>query len=458
MHSEVNTTPPGHLSRLRYYRRILSLGFPILIGQLGMIAVGFADNSMLGHYHTNALASASFVNNLFNIPILMSMGFTFGLTPLIGALFSRKSNDEIGRTLRAALRLNVAFALLLTLVMLIIYFNLEHLGQPEVLLPSIRSYYLIYLAGLLPIALFQVFAQCAYAVNATRMPMWIILSANALNVLGNWLLISGHLGCPEMGLNGAGLATLGARWICPVAIFIVFMTSRRYRPYRAAFFHPQVTKSTYRTIFKTSIPVSLQMGMETGSFSIAAVMAGWLHNPANLAAFQIIVIVGTLGFCIYYSMGAAVSVLVANAAGENDCRKMRSVAMAGYHVILFLATISSLVFYLWGKPLIGIFTSDPEVQTLTAALIVPLLLYQLGDATQINFSSALRGTSNVMPMLLTAFIAYIVVGLPATYIFCFTFGWQLYGIVLSFSVSLFTAGALFLFFFYKTTKRLYGID
>ena len=89
----------------------------------------------------------------------------------------------------------------------------------------------------------------------------------------------------------------------------------------------------------------------------------------------------------------------------------------------------------------------------TVALLVPLLIYQYGDATQINFANALRGTSHVMPMIWIAFISYIVVGLPATYLLGFTAGLGTYGIVLSFSVSLFLAAALFLYFFLRCTRK-----
>lgn len=75
------------------------LGLPILVGQLGMIAVGFADNIMVGQHSTEELAAASFVNNLFNVIIFLCMGFTYGLTPLIGALAAGDNRRDIGRTL-----------------------------------------------------------------------------------------------------------------------------------------------------------------------------------------------------------------------------------------------------------------------------------------------------------------------------------------------------------------------
>ena len=95
------------------YIQLIKLGLPILIGQVGMIIVGFADTIMVGQYSTEALASASFVNNVFNVANLACIGFTYGLTPLIGALFTQKRYDTIGAMVRNGVFLNTMFALLL---------------------------------------------------------------------------------------------------------------------------------------------------------------------------------------------------------------------------------------------------------------------------------------------------------------------------------------------------------
>ena len=206
-----------------------------------------------------------------------------------------------------------------------------------------------------------------------------------------------------------------------------------------------------RKIWRISIPISMQMTFESGSFTMAAVMTGWI-SAIDLAAFQVIVIIGTLGFCIYYSVGSAVTILVSNEAGRDDRKAMRRVAWSGYHVLLLLMAISSAIFIFFGRDMMKAFTDDPAVLALTSSLIFPLVLYQAGDATQINFAGALRGTSKVMPMLWIAFFSYIVVGVPATYALGFPAGLGSYGIILSFSVSLFIAAALFLTFFLKATR------
>ncbi|MDE7470144.1 MAG: MATE family efflux transporter [Paramuribaculum sp.] len=437
--------------RFEGYVKIIKLGLPILIGQLGMIVVGFADTTMVGRYSTDALASASFVNNLFNVAIITTMGFSYGLTPLMGALFSNKRYRKIGEMLRNGVVVNVVFTLVMMAGMTAVYFNLERLRQPEELLPLIRPYYLIYLAGMLPIAVFNVFGQWSYSIRRTKMPMWITLASNVINIAGNWMLIYGHCGFPELGLTGAGLSTLVARLFLPIAIVTVFLTGRDYRSYREGFMQGRLSSGMLGQIWRTSWPVSMQMAFETGSFSGAGVMAGWLGS-VSLAAYQIFIIIGTLGFCVYYSMGSAVSVLVANAAGQGDRQKMRVTAARGYRIILMLAAMSSTVFFLFADKIIGIFTTDEVVESAAIALIIPLIVYQLGDATQINYANALRGSAKVMPMIWIAFVSYVVVGLPATYIMAFPMGMGTPGIVYSFSVSLFLAAGLFYYFFRRATR------
>lgn len=440
------------MTRWSVYGKILWLGFPILIGQVGTIVVAFADTIMVGRYSTEALASASFVNNLFNVIVFASLGFAYGLTPLAGALFGRGQRREIGGLMRSAVMVNVAFALLLILTMTAIYLNLDRLGQPEELLPLIHPYYLSVLAGLVPLALFNIFSQWSYAINRSKMPMWIILTGNLLNILGNYLLIYGHWGFPEMGLLGAGISTLVARLFCCIVLIAFFFLSPRFAEYRRGFLDAKTSRSGSVQIISTSLPVSFQMIFESGSFTMAAIMAGWI-DKISLASFQVIVILGTLGFCIYYSIGAAVSVLVANAAGRHDRLQMRRTGFAGYRIMLCLATISSLTFIFAGPSVMHLFTEDPQVIALSLSLIVPLVLYQYGDATQITFANALRGTSNVLPMVWISFVSYMVIGVPATWILGFPLRLELYGIVLSFSVSLFIAAALFLYYFLRTTRQ-----
>ena len=123
-----------------HYRALLSLGLPIVIGQIGVIVLGFADTLMIGHHSTTELAAASFVNNMFNLAIIFSTGFAYGLTPVVGSLFGRHKVSEVGRTLKNSLAANTVLAAIVCLVMTILYLNLDRMGQPDELIPHMRPY------------------------------------------------------------------------------------------------------------------------------------------------------------------------------------------------------------------------------------------------------------------------------------------------------------------------------
>lgn len=433
------------------YSSILRLGFPIIISQAGTIVVSFADTSMVGNYSTEALAAASFVNNLFNSALFTLMGFSYGLTPLVATLFGRSKHTDIGALVRNALWVNALCGIVVIAVMGLIFMLLPYMGQPPELLPFIRPYYLIVLTSLIPLTLFGVFAQWSYGITCSKLPMWIIIGSNVLNIIGNYLLIYGHWGLPEMGLNGAGVSTLIARTVCCAVLIWAFFSMRSYRAYREGFTHSNLTHTMSHKVYSTSWPVAGQMLFESGSFTIAAVICGTL-GTLELASYQVTVCMGQLGFCIYYGLGTAVSVMVANSA-ESPMR-MRRVAFAGYRIMIITATLSSAIFIVGGTTIIHLFTSDTAVVAMSLTLITPLVLYQYADATQITFANALRGTSNVRPMVWISLVSYIIIGAPVTYIMAHPLGLGIEGVIYSFSVSLLCAALLFVHYFRRSTYSL----
>ena len=187
----------------QHYKALLLLGLPIVVGQLGVIVLGFADTLMIGHHSTEELGAASFVNNLFTLCIIFSTGFSYGLTPVVGGFYGNRRFAEAGQALRCSLVANVLVALLLTLVMAVLYFNVERLGQPGELLPLIKPYYLVLLASLVFVMLFNGFKQFTDGITDTKTAMWILLGGNALNIVGNYTYQW------KAGLSGDGTAWCG---------------------------------------------------------------------------------------------------------------------------------------------------------------------------------------------------------------------------------------------------------
>lgn len=425
---------------------------PVMATQLGVITVAFADTAMVGAYGVDELAAAAFVNSMFMVPVVMQIGFASGITPLVGALFGRNDAEGAGRTLRAGLQVNAFISLGLTLVMGLLYFFLDRFGQPQELLPLIREYYLIILASLFPMAIFNCSQQTANAVNDTATPMWIILGANLLNILGNFVLIYGKCGFPELGLNGAGISTLLARWISAIAILLVFAMTNRYRPYFKGAIDSHKVGDVRLQVWHISWPMMIQSGVECGLWTLGAVVTGWF-GKIQLAAYQVINTISQLGFMTFMSFGIAVSIRAANYTGMGDMTAVRRVTVAGLHLNMILAAIASLVFLQWGDELTCFFSPDKKVLESAHLLLLPLVIYQFGDAIQLTFANGLRGTGNAKPFLWVALIAYILIGVPAMFWLAVGLGKGNVGVYYSFSFALFSAAILLYLFFRKTVYK-----
>lgn len=437
-----------------HYRALLTLGIPIVIGQIGVIILGFADTLMIGHHSTTELAAASFVNNMFNLAIIFSTGFSYGLTPVVGSLFGQGKSHAVGKALKSNLAANTMLAFIVCLVMGILYLNVGNLGQPEELLPYIRPYFLVLLASLPFVLWFNGFKQFTDGITDTKVSMWILLSGNILNIIGNYLLIYGKLGMPEMGLTGAGVSTLISRILMVIAYLVLFFGTSRYRVFREGFKRNALDKAEFKLLNKLGWPIAGQMGMETASFSLSAIMVGWLGSTA-LATYQIMIAVSQVCFMMYYGMGAAVSVRISNFYGQNNLVSVRKTANIGFHIILAMIVCTSIPIFLLRHQIGGWFTNDQAVSLMVAQVIIPFLLYQFGDGLQINFANALRGIADVRPMLLFSFIAYFVISLPASYLFGFVCDWGIIGIWMAFPFGLTSAGIMYyLRFRYKTRKEL----
>ena len=439
-----------------HYRELLVLGIPIIIGQLGTIVLGFADTLMIGHHSTEELAAAGLVNNIFGLVLIAYMGFSYGLTPVVGRLYGMGQNEAVGGKVKNSLVANGVVGLLFTAVMTFLYFNLEHIGQPDELLSLIRPYFLVNLASILFVGLFNTLKQFFDGIAQTKVAMWTMVGGNLLNILFNWLLIYGVGGFPEMGLLGAGIATLGSRVFMALVLVGVMLSCRRYKTYRHHFLSYPINKVDFIEMNRLGWPVALQLGMESAAFSLSCVMAGWL-GTIPLAAHQVMITISQLFYLILSGLAAAMAIRVSHFVGQRDFAAVKANAMDGFRLNLFISFVLSIPILLFRNHIGGLFSENIEVQLYVSGLILILALYQFGDGMQYAFANALRGIACVQPMVTYAFIAYFVVSLPLGYTLGFICDLGIYGIWTAFPFGLTIAGFLYYIRFKKELNKMsYG--
>lgn len=438
-------------------KALIALGIPIIIGQLGTIAQAFADTIMVGQYGTPELSASGFVNNVFNLAIYFLLGFSYGTTPVVGANFGRKQYDICSRSLKESLLSNLSACMLIMLLMFTLYLNLNLLRQPEELMPLIRPYYLQILLSLPFLSAFNSLKQFCDGVGDTKNPMYIMLVGNVLNIIGNYLLIYGFsipmtgIEVDAMGLNGAGIATLLSRVLMLIMLWVVVRKNSRYNIFRPGFSIP-VTKKGFLHISKLGMPISIQMSLESASFNITAVMMGWLGTTA-LASHQVMCTIGTLCFLFYYGIGAAAAVRISHFRGRGEYGEVRRIAFTAYGMAIVAAIILTTSIVLVFRPLCYCFTTSSEVVGVCVTLMLPFIIYQLGDTTQVLFANSLRAIEDVKPLMWYAAIAYLLVSVPVSYLFAFKLGFGAQGIWFGFPFGLTTAGILFLQRFIRKTRQ-----
>lgn len=439
-----------------HYKQLLIIGIPIIIGQLGTIVLGFADTLMIGHHSTRELAAAGLVNNIFGLVLLFYLGFSYGLTPVVGKLFGMERHTEIGEKVKNSLVANMLIGVMLVSIMTVLYFNLSRIGQPEELLGLIRPYFLVNLVSVLFVGVFNTLKQLFDGIGRTKVAMWTMIGGNCLNILFNWLLIYGVGGFPELGLLGAGLSTMGARIVMAVALVVVLVSRKEFRPYLTSLFTGKVNRADFNEMNRLGWPVAMQLGMETAAFSLSCVMVGWL-GTLPLAAHQVTITISQLFYLTIFGMASAMSIRISHFAGQNDNDGILANSRDGFRLVLMCSLLLTLPILAFRNHIGALFTSSVEVQQTVATLIIVLVVYQFGDGMQYTFANALRGIACVRPLVPCAFIAYFVISLPLGYALGFVAKLGILGVWLAFPVGLTVAGVLYWQRFRKEMKKRQGI-
>lgn len=443
------------------YKALFRLGWPIAIGQIGLTFQNLADNIMVGQHSTQELAAVGFVNSMFVLTFLLTLGFSLGSVSQIGALYSQDNKPRIVEVFKSSIVVCVLQCLLMCLVLGGIYFALPYMGQPEELLPLMRPYLIIQLCTLPIMAVSNAFKQFTDSINDTSVAMIITVIGNVWNIAWNWILIFGHCGFPEMGIVGAGLATASSRVLITLLFVAVFFLRPKYKQYVALWREHKANSCDIGLLNRLGWPIAIQMGAEVASFTIVTIFLGWMGTNV-LAANQVMISITNFIFMFYVGISSAVSIRVSNHNGLGNIVGVRHAAFAGLQMIFVVGGLLCVIMFTMRHDISMFFTDSEEVASIVAVLFYPLVLYQVGDGTQVIFANALRGLGAVKKLMKYSFICYVLLSLPLSYLMGVTLEWGALGVWMAFPISLSVAGFLYARHFLRYTQHLatqtIGID
>jgi MATE family multidrug resistance protein len=435
----------------KYYWTNIKLAIPVAIGQLGHVMLGVIDSIMVGQLGTVPLAAASLVNSLFILILILGIGMSLAITPLVAYAQGAGKSEECGIILRQALLINIVFSIVLSALVLITAELIHFLDQPDQVVFEAKSYFQILSISILPFMIFQTYRQFIDGLSDTKPAMYVAISANIINVIGNWIFIYGNLGVQAMGLDGAGISTFLTRVFMAASIMLFVINSKKFKEFDPSLKFRKINFPVIRKIVKLGIPTGFQYFFEVAAFSFSAVMIGWIGS-IELAAHQIAISLASITYMISLGISAAATIKVGNFYGKRQTDEVVKSGKASLIIVSLVMGFFGICFIILKDLLPSFYISEISVISTASTLLIVAAFFQISDGLQAVGLGILRGILDVkIPMIIT-FIIYWMVGIPIGYLLGFVFEMGVAGIWLGLLLGLTLAAIIFTLRFYRLVK------
>jgi MATE family multidrug resistance protein len=415
----------------------LRMGVPLALAELGWMAMGVVDIVMAGRLGAAAMGAGSLGPMLFYPIAICGTGLLLGMDTLAAQAFGAGKPEDARRALANGCWLGIVLTPLVALAILglIPLLRTAHV-QPRVL--ELCGPYLKALVwGLPPLLFYAAFRRYLQAVNVVKPVTFALVSANLVNLGGNWALMFGHWGAPAMGLEGSGWSTSIARgYMAAVLLATVWWHERG-----AARFPWRPQWTLVRRLVTLGLPAALQILFEGAVFGLVTVLAARL-DEASLAAHSLAINVVSTTYMVPLGVSSAAAVRVGQAIGAQD---YEGAAARGWTAILLSGAFMAVCgVALWTAPasIVRLYSGDRAVLSTGAMLLRIAAFFELFDGLQVTATGALRGLGDTHTAMLAHLAGYWVVGLPVAYILCFPMGWGAAGIWVGLSAALILIGLI----------------
>ncbi|HXA57261.1 MAG TPA: MATE family efflux transporter, partial [Candidatus Acidoferrum sp.] len=393
-------------------RPMLGLAAPIIMAELGWTTMSIVDTMMVGRQRESAVAigAVSLGSIIYYVAAIFGTGLMLGLDTLVSHSYGAGDIKDVHRSLVNGVYLALGAS---PILMGAVWFSESVLGKLHIE-PDILAETVPYLRTLnwstLPLLLYFVFRRYLQGINLAKPVMFSLISANLVNIVGNWSLIYGHLGFHAMGTVGSGWSTCVSR-VYMAGVLLVYCVYYELRNKHGLFNASRIPHlPRVLRLLQLGFPAAMQIGFEIGVLAVAAALIGRL-GPVPLASHQ--VALNTVGFTymVPLGIGSAAAVRVGQALGRKD---PHGASRAGWTAIALGAVFMmcmALVFWFAPSYIVRIYTPDPAVIAVSSGLLFVGAFFQLFDGLQVVATGALRGAGDTRTPMICHLVFYWAVGL-----------------------------------------------
>ena len=435
----------------REFVPMLKIAIPVVMAELGWMTMGVVDTVMVGPLGPQAISAAGVGNSMHIAFAIFGMAVMLGLDTLVSQAYGRKDIRDCHRWFFDGLMLAAIMAVPIMTLLAGVWFAIPVLRFHGAVKPLLESYFGVLMLSTPFLLAYSVCRRYLQAMHSPQPVMFALITANVINIGGNYALIHGHFGFPALGVAGSAWSTVIARaYMLSALLFAVWWIDRKRTAEAGVDAHGlwhvdrAFDLSRIKRLLRLGLPAASQMGAEVGVFALATAMSGML-DPISSAAHQIALNMAGVAFMVPLGMGSAGAVRVGHAVGARDPERASA---SGWMAILLgtgFVLIAATLFALIPRQLIGLFSKDPSVLSVGTSLLLLAAIFQLFDGLQGVITGTLRGLGDTRTAMVVNLIAHWLIGLPTGYLLCFVIGWGVYGLWVGLSLGLIVVGIILLY-------------
>jgi MATE family, multidrug efflux pump len=401
--------------------RLFKLAGPLIVNNLSLAGMQFADTVMAGRLGVSTLAAVAVGGSVWFFAFTIGLGLLMAISPIAARHFGAGDKRLIGRYTRQGIYLGIALSIPVILAA-------QFLVQPLLVFIPIDAefremtvgYTRAITLGAPAMFVFLALRFTTEGIGHTKPIMYLSFFAIVCNVFLNWVLIFGHLGAPALGAVGCALASAITMWLIAVGLAVYMFSAKIYQPLgifsRLAPPHPEIL----REIITLGTPIAVTITAEAGLFNAVSIIMGTL-GAAITAAHQIAINFAATMFMVPLALSSAITIRVGHELGAGRTKRARYAGGFGIFVCGTFMALSAITLLVFRDAVVGMYTNDAVVKNIAISLLLMAAIFQVGDGVQIGAAGALRGYKDThIPMIINTF-SYWVLAFPLAYLAAVTY-------------------------------------
>ena len=392
------------------WKQIVLFTLPMLVGNIAQQLYNTVDSIVVGRYvGDNALAAVGSAGPLFNLMLVLFIGIATGAGIMVSQYFGAKAREDLSRTIGNCITVCAISAVFMMIVGPMLVRPLLHLlNTPESIFEWCASYLNIMLYGIAGLIYYNILGGILRGLGDSFSALVYLLVATVINIVLDVLFVAQF----KMGVSGVALATVIAQAIS--AVLCMLKLFRMTDIFELKLKHLSLHKKYVMMIIKLGLP----SGITQAVFSVAMIVVQSLTNSFGemfIAANVIIMRVDGFAMMPNFSFGTAMTTFAGQNVGAHKYDRVYKGARQGTAIAVGTAAVITAIILIFGKYLMGIFTTTEELVDLSMRMMRIIALGYLGMAVTQSLSGVMRGAGDTMTPMWISFVTTIAVRVPLAY-------------------------------------------